>query len=540
MAMANPLRGEHASPRFICCLCVFLGIWLGFPNDIGNLPILVFLWPIGLAILGARSDSAHNAFCHGWLAQGCGSLAALYWLSFPVHYVGGLPWPAAFGCAILIAFLLATQGGLFALACFWGRCASPWLLAPFAGCIWYLLEYAFALAIGFPWLQLSGALAVWPIMTQGAELLGAWLWGAGWITGILSIIFYFPLIWGNYTEKKIHVSSAFCGATMLAFMLAYGWHGLRNAPYSPDPVGPDSMSALFVEGNIDQNQKWLPQFQRFSLNRYLELTEAGLEVAREKGMEHPLIIWPETALPFFFEKKPELARIARQCAIDSACPLLFGAPGVATMPGLPEEAVFNRAFLVGPGGNILGYYDKEHLVPFGEYLPQWLNFKFLESLLQGVGIYQEGSETAPLVYGPLALGMLICYEGIFPWIAEKRIRDGANILVDISNDGWFGHSPASRQHLYLTTLRCVEQNRWLLRGTNTGISAIADNRGRLTLTGPMFQAGYLAGSARLTYEKSIYQRIAPILPYVIMLFTIITGIRIGYKNRKPGHGSRSI
>lgn len=114
-----------------------------------------------------------------------------------------------------------------------------------------------------------------------------------------------------------------------------------------------------------------------------------------------------------------------------------------------------------------------------------------------MGVYTEGTTTAPLHYRNLALGMLICYEGIFPWLAQDRAAQGANILVDISNDGWFGATPAARQHLYLTALRALEQNRWLLRGTNTGISAVVDPRGRLTLRGGQFRAQALWARAGL-------------------------------------------
>lgn len=145
--------------------------------------------------------------------------------------------------------------------------------------------------------------------------------------------------------------------------------------------------------------------------------------------------------------------------------------------------VFNRALLLDPSGNTAGHYDKEHLVPFGEYVPEWLNWNFLADLLQEVGVYTPGRSAAPLVHEDLRLGMLICYEAVFPWLAQARVEHGANVLVDISNDGWFGRSPAALQHLYLASLRAVEQGRWLLRGTNTGISAIIDARGRVTVRG---------------------------------------------------------
>lgn len=111
-----------------------------------------------------------------------------------------------------------------------------------------------------------------------------------------------------------------------------------------------------------------------------------------------------------------------------------------------------------------------HLVPFGEYVPEWLNWNFLADLLQEVGVYTPGRSAAPLVHEDLRLGMLICYEAVFPWLAQARVEHGANVLVDISNDGWFGRSPAALQHLYLASLRAVEQGRWLLRGTSSPAS----------------------------------------------------------------------
>lgn len=503
-------------------LCVFAGIWLGFPNDFLEIPCLVLLWPTGLAMLGVLAKNYRQAFVLGWLAQCAGSLAALYWLSFPVHYVGGLPWPAALACAFLICLCLSLQGGAISALCHWTKRANLLVWSILTGLCWYLLEFLCAKLFGFPWLQVAGALAPWPILTQGADLLGAWLWSSLWIIAALLLAGALPLLPGS---RRPVISGILAGCCVLA-LLAYGWQKLRDYPFNAHPQGQGTMNVLFVEGNIDQNQKWLPEFQCLSLDRYLDLTREGLRASEREGYDRPLIIWPETAMPFFFEKTPSLASLVVQCARQSDCPLLFGAPGVARMPGLPEEAVFNRAFLLDPSGKLLGFYDKEHLVPFGEYLPEWLNFKFLESLLQGVGIYQEGRETAPLRYGPLALGVLICYEGIFPWIAGERIAEGANLLVDISNDGWFGNSPASRQHLYLTVLRCIEQNRWLLRGTNTGISAICDNRGRLTLKGPQYRAEYLVGSASLVGENSLYQRLAPYLPWAVLL--AVCGLATGH------------
>ncbi len=504
---------------------VALGIWLGFPNAIAVMPPFVLLWPLGLVLTGQLAVSMRSALFHGWLATMAGMFCALYWLCYPVHDVGGLPWPAACLCALAICACMAIQGGIFCVLAWIARDYSIWRRALFLALCWYLLEYGFALAAGFPWLPLSAALAVWPVLIQAADITGAYFLSAIWIAGILLCTGQPPAP----SARQVDFSHLVCGLAVFALISLYGVWRLERVPVDDWPEGPDSMGAVFIEGNVEQNQKWLPEFQKSTLDLYIRLTNAGVDAARIEGMDQPLIIWPETAMPFFFETRPSLAQKVRQLARDMGCPLLFGAPGVERLPDLPEGAVFNRAFLLAPDGYTLGHYDKEHLVPFGEYLPSWLDLPFLSALVQGVGIYQEGSATAPLRYDGMALGMLICYEGIFPWLAQKRVEAGANILVDISNDGWFRNSPAARQHLYLTIPRCVEQNRWLLRSTNTGISAVCDTRGRVVMAGPQFQAGFLLARGALLNEKSFYHKISHWMPFCALTVALCLFIWRGKK-----------
>jgi apolipoprotein N-acyltransferase len=141
---------------------------------------------------------------------------------------------------------------------------------------------------------------------------------------------------------------------------------------------------------------------------------------------------------------------------------------------------------------VVGFYDKEHLVPFGEYVPlgEWLP---LGKLVESVGDFSSGrNQRAPSI-GDIALGVLVCYEGIFPELAQKRVEEGATLLVNISNDAWFGDSSAPWQHLQLSLLRAVEQGRWLARATNTGISLLADPQGRITARSGLFTEDAVTG-----------------------------------------------
>lgn len=510
MSILRQADPEPALARSIWIPLVGISIWLAFPNDFISFPPAVLLWPVGLYAIATTSRSFPEAMRKGWLASWAGIFACLYWLYLPLANVGELPVPLALACAALIAFCLAFQSAIFA-GCAWLARRKPFLALAFGlPLLWYLLEYAFAKIIRFPWLPLTGALAQWPCLAQASAICGAYFLGALWLIAAFLSLFAFS---GQLGPRMALSIAGFCAASILG----YGAYKLSLA--TPETPTSQIMEAIIIEGNIDQNQKWDPAFQKASLDAYISLTDKALESQGPPGNENAIIVWPETALPFFFQRAPEFAAEVESAAARWHLPLLFGAPGVEELNG--KDAIYNRAFLLDPEGQIIGKYDKEQLVPFGEYLPQWLNFKFLEALLQGVGIYSQGVSISPLRYGRLALGMLICYEGIFPWLAQARVEAGANMLVDISNDGWFGHTPAARQHLVLTSLRCIEQNRWLLRATNTGISCAIDPLGRIKNQGPMFQAGYLKCALALEQEQTIFHHVSALLPWLALVLALL-------------------
>lgn len=502
-------------------------LWLGFANDFISLPPLALLWPAFIALMAAMAEAPKTAFLCGWLSSFAGGFAALYWLYLPVTEVGGLHFIPGLCCAALIAAFLALQGGFFSLlvrlflpprhaAFHLPPCDPPsrgeksggrvnifqaFCVIIALGLCWHILEIINAQITGFPWLALGGALSQWIFLVQAGDIIGVWAASALWLAAVLGVVCWLYI-------KNINFLHA--GLVIAAILALHSC--LRLFPEENDSAQAEKINVLFVEGNIDQNQKWLPSFQSWTLNLYLDLTREGLEEAEREDCFKPLIIWPETALPFFFEKNSSLSEHLRKSLASFDSPLLFGAPGITDDGG--EEKIYNRAFLMLPDGELAGHYDKEHLVPFGEYRPQWLNFRFLDALLQGVGIYSEGDNATPLTYENWRLGMLICYEGIFPRLARDRVAKGANLLVDISNDGWFHLTPAGRQHLYLTLGRCIENNRWLFRSTNTGISAIIDNHGRIRLAGPQFKRGVLAGDGHLLETTTIYNLIGGWLPWI--------------------------
>lgn len=483
------------------------GLFLGFPNPLLHLPLLSLLYPAALYLLGRDAPDRRSAFRHGWLTGLAGAAAALYWLALPIHNVGGLPWALAVPCAVGIGIYVGLYGGVFCVCAHVLRTRPPLTRGVMLGLIWYLLELLRGtLLTGFPWLPQAAAFVPWPLFIQGASLVGAYALG-----GLLAMI-----------ACLLAEGRASCVIVAVALLLGLAGYGAARLNASDAPAGQAAMASctvpvIFVEGNIDQNQKWEPALQQNTVDLYLRLSRTAL--LHRQGPP-PLIIWPETAMPFYYQEHRLYTPVLRAFAREFQASLLLGAPGYLKN-GDRSFRIFNRAYLVDARGTDVGYYDKEHLVPFGEYLPPWVAFDFLKPLLQGIGDFTPGLAVAPLRSGNLALGMLICYESIFPELAQARVAAGANILVNISNDGWFGDSSAPEQHLQMTALRAVEQNRWLLRGTNTGISGIYDDRGRLVVRGTQFKAQSLAGEARLRSATSPYHRIASRIPYVAAVLLLL-------------------
>ncbi len=487
-----------------------LGLWLGFPNVVYHVPVLVLLYPLSLFLLGARAKNKTDALRKGWIVGLLGSSAALYWLAIPIHNVGGLPWPLAIPCAWAIGAYVGFYGGVFSLSSYIlkQRLSSGACCVALA-CIWYGLEFLRGIIFtGFPWLQISTAFVPWPIMLQAASIVGGCALSAIYVCATLLVI-------EGLTKHQIkqRLSLALTGIGLIGLVSGFGFYTIQQNPFMTTPYD-DSVNFIMAEGNIDQNIKWEPHTQASSLELYKNLTLAAIEDLPKKQAHSTIIIWPETAMPFYLGLHPTLTTNLAQFVRDIQLPLIVGSPGMIRYSKEKRE-IFNRAYLLSPQGKITSFYDKVHLVPFGEYVPSWLLINFLEPLLQGIGNFTPGRQSKPLIYDELALGILICYESIFANIARARVADGANILVNISNDGWFGDSAAPEQHLQLGIARAMEQGRWLVRSTNTGISAIVDNFGRFILKGEQFKAQSLSGFAKPLSKNSIYFHLGPWLPYAV-------------------------
>ncbi|WP_243366683.1 apolipoprotein N-acyltransferase [Fundidesulfovibrio soli] len=457
--------------------------FFAFANPWGRFPALVLLVPLGLVCLARQAPTPGKAAKSGWLAGSLGAAASLYWTAIPGHDFGSLPWVLAVPCPLLLGAVLGLYTALF---CWMLRVArrglGPLALGVLAGLAWTGIEalrgWMFS---GFPWLPLAVAFSPWPAAIQAAGVVGAY-----GLSGLLAACG----VWAAGPGAAPRVAA--CALAMAVF--GYGLWALER------PVSSTSAaSAVLVQGNIDQAAKWNEELLPRAVQTYIDLTTPLLASPPD------IVIWPETSLTFFVQDRSRESDMVRAFVRKAGVPLLAGAPGYERTSR--EADIFNRAYLFGPGGEE-SYYEKQHLVPFGEYAPFGRDVPVLSFLLQGVGAFTPGVRVGPLRSGRLAMGMLICYEVIFPELAQQRVEDGANILVSISNDAWFGLSAAPRQHLELATLRCVEQNRSMLRATNTGITALIDPKGRILSETALFtQTATAVSGVPLVSETSPYHRL---------------------------------
>lgn len=482
-------------------LLTVLGAWTGFANPVLHLPAAVAAVPLGLSWIGLRSSSGRRAFWASWLAALLGSLGCLYWVAWPVQRYGGLPWALAIPCPLLLGGVLSLYWALFGWAVHHAaKYLSPGWLMCFTGVLWTCLEHLSShLLTGFPWLALAAGLSTWSWAVQPASLVGGY--GLG---GLLAALGTGLALFGSGRSVRW---------ACLILVFFFGVFGPLRLLLATPSEG--TAKILMVQGNVNQDEKWTPSYQQTTAIRYRDLTQEGLD--REKA---DLILWPETAMPFYFQDVTPFSSIARQLVRQRTLWLITGAPAYTAQNN--GYSLYNRAFLVAPSGDIVQKYDKVHLVPFGEYVPLG-DLLPINKLVHGVGDFLPGHNASPLIAGRIKAGMLICYEAIFPNLTQERVEAGANLLASISNDAWFGRTSAPMQHLAHAALRCVEQGRAMARCTNNGITAFIDPWGRITATAPRDTPTTLSRTVSLSSLKTVYHRCYDFLLWGVYLLLATFG-----------------
>ena len=503
---------------------------LAMPGRVGWWPLLfVALVPLLLVTLSARPGrSALVGFVCGLVTH----LALLYWILIVLGRYGGLPFYLSLPGLVLLAAYMALYPAVFCalLSLLAGRSwhrerpvASLVWLAPV---LWVGLDWLRSvLFTGFPWMDLGYGLYAQPQLIQAADLGGHHLVTFGVVLCNSLLVGIVDrqrrdVRWNIHRERGLLLLAC----ATLVFLGGYSAVRYRIAVH----YGPRALQAqvAVVQGNVDQMVKWSPAFKTATVDTYLRLSR---EAIGEADVE--LVVWPETALPFYPQRDQLTSRLAAFTGAANTW-LLTGAPLFTLTPQTDGSELvrhYNGAILLGPDGRIAASHAKQHLVPFGEYVPLRPYLPFLEPLVVSIGDFAAGTSGEPLALGPMRLGMLICYESIFPEIARQSVTRGANLLVNLTNDAWYGRSSAPHQSMAMAVFRAVENKRALVRAANTGISGFVDPVGRIVERTGLFVEAALVSRMPLLDGQTVFNRqghlFGPACAILIPLFLLLGGRR---------------
>ena len=371
---------------------------------------------------------------------------------------------------------------------------------------------------------------------------------------------------------------------LVALTLFYGFDQLSRYRDPNPPATATQLRTLrvgLVQANIDQSVKWDQRYRRATQERYAKLTA-------QAGTDADLVIWPEAATPFLFELEPEYRAEIASLIKSTGVPLLFGSPTLGYHPDR-RPFLMNSAYLLSPDDQILGRYSKRHLVPFGEYIPLHDSVLFfLDKLVEGIGDFQAGREATvlavpekdtrhtsqvspelgrrvthetlspsppplpevardePAAPSPASLalrasmprfGVVICYEVIFPNEVREFAARGADFMVTITNDAWFGRSSAPYQHFGMVVLRAVENRVSFARAANTGVSGFIDPTGRILETTPIFTEAAVTRTIPVARTPTFYTKYGDVFAYACVIIAGILLVIVRFQRKRAVRGT---
>jgi apolipoprotein N-acyltransferase len=471
---------------------------------------LVWCAPVALApllVAVAREPRPWRRFLLGHIAGVVYWFGVCYWIQSVLAFYGGLSTALAWLAFLLFCLIKALHMGVFAMLA--GILMRRYWAAPAVAALWVSIEATHG-SLGFAWLALGNAGIDMGLPMRLAPF-----------TSVYGLSFVFAVM-------GTAVALALLGRPRLHLLWLLPLPFLIFLPALPDARrGRDT--AVLVQPNISEDAQWTPEsVDRMQRN----LVALSLRAVLTGGSEHPaLVVWPEVPAPLYYDVDPRFRGYVADLARLANTNLLLG-----VVARTPQGAYLNSAVLVSPEGRLVTRYDKVNLVPFGEFVP-W-PFDFVKRITNEAGDFTPGRQ---IVVSPIdghKLGTFICYESVFPNFVRHFVADGAEVLFNISNDGYFGKSAARLQHLEIVRMRAAENRRWILRSTNDGITGTIDPAGRLRGTLPLYTEAASRTGFSYIQERTFYTRFGdwfPILCAVVAAGLLIVTI---VAKRVQADGSR--
>ncbi|WP_353070807.1 apolipoprotein N-acyltransferase [Tunturiibacter gelidiferens] len=537
-------------PPRLWAMAVLSGILQVLPFPIaGPVPLwrTTFCWVALLPLIWAMLANDKNAnpltfrqgAALGYLSGFIWYLGNCYWIYQTMYLYGGLAKPIAAGILVLFCLYLGLYHALFGalLAAFRSRFGrqSALIFVPFA---WVAVELARARITGLPWDLLGIAQVDNPMLTRLAPITGAY--GLSFIIAAVNALW---LIRIRLRERRYTRPALTVAGVIIVVVYILGLRLIAN----PKP-SPTTATATLVQENLEvgaantgpqpTTQQFLDSFSYLSRHpsrTFLlgtpELRDTQtLYLVRPRDEEESeanppiatnLIVWPESPAPFE-DIDPQFRNAMSALALSAQAPVIVGNTGFEPSPtNRSGYTPYNRASFINPDGTFDGHYDKMHLVPFGEYVPFKDLFFFAKNLLNEVGTFSPGAQRTVFSTGGHTYGVFICYESIFGDEIRQLSQQGADVLINISNDGWYGDTSAAWQHLNMVRMRAIENHRWILRATNTGVTAAINPLGHVTAALPRHQRSSLRVHFGYEHDLTFYAAHGDLFAYACAFLTTL-------------------
>ena len=479
-----------------------------FALSLPKVDLFVTAWVCLIPLLFALEDQPpHRSFLLGLVFGLFAYTGIFYWTYTPMYFYGGINLFVTVILVLLFATYLSIYTSFFAYLVSWSRERFSLPLFVTVPVAWTALEFFRAyLLTGFPWGYLGHSQLPWLSFMQVLDITG--VYGVSFVVAAVNVALFLIIKRIIGSLKTFPVVETAVAAILVALIFCYGLFALHREEriYASSPP----ITVALIQGNIPQNMKWNPAFREETVSIYEGMTIAFLEY------DPDIVVWPETAMPFFFRESELYAPRIANLAAENDVYLFFGSPEYEIRDD-DSIAYFNRAYLLSPEGDLVGYYDKRHLVPFGEYVPLKKLLFFVDKLTESVGETEPGSITDPMETEFGAVGSLICYEAIFPEISRMFARKDAALLINITNDAWYGTTSAPYQHFALAQMRAIETRLPLVRVANTGITAVVHPTGDAEMTTPLFRRTVAIAYIRPGPRMTFYTRFGDVFAWLVTL-----------------------
>lgn len=509
---------------------------LSFPNyDLGLLAWIALV-PLHWAVDGKTKT---QAFWIGWLSGTIAFTGLMAWVVTTMNTYGKVPLVISYGIMLLLTIYLGLYVAIYAAGALWFRTLIPRYGLFAVPCLWVSLELIRTYALsGMPWGLLGYSQYRQIEIIQIADHMG--VYGVSFLIVLVNVALAELLSWLMPLLRKFRPAKLpWELVAMTALLVGLSWeYGLRTVEEGAFSHIPRSSIRLgVVQPNVDQAAKWDTAYREETLARLDRLTG-------QLGRTTDLVIWPEAATPFLFEREPiyQLQLIA--LANHAQAPILFGSPAIRFYPDR-RPYLLNSAYLLAPDGQLLGRYDKQHLVPFGEYIPLKSSLLFfLDKLVEGIGDFEAGPgptimtvtpqpDAAGTSPRPVKFGVAICYEVIFPDLVRQFAAHGAEFMVTITNDAWFGRSAAPSQHFAMVVFRSVENHLAFARSANTGISGFIDPFGHIVDTTPIFTEQAVRATIQAWRPHTFYSRHGDVFAYGCVIICALLWLFSYFRTKEP-------